>query len=155
MSSGPGRYAQSLQTTLRSTAAAYGYTLTTATTMGVLTSVHGKPQGGRLFAFITGGLVAFTVLEGVLQLLGRFDADEPVAAFPFAGALSFFSVALGLGAATALADGVRGDLAWGLAPAASTAAYMLGVAAQVTLLDLARRRLRRFRERDGSGRSSE
>lgn len=53
--------------------------------------------------------------------------------------LSFFSVAAGLGAATALANDVHGDLAWGLAPSASTAAYMLGVAAQVTVVDLLRR----------------
>lgn len=135
----PAAYAQALQTTLRTTAAAYGYTLTTATTMGILTSVHGKPHTGQLFGFVAGGLVAFAILEGLLQLLPPQRDDEPARAFPFAGVLSFFSVAAGLGAATALANHVHGDLAWGLAPSASTAAYMLGVAAQVTVVDLLRR----------------
>ncbi len=48
----PATYGQALQTTLRTTAAAYGYTLTTATTMGILTSVHGKPHTGQLFGFV-------------------------------------------------------------------------------------------------------
>ncbi len=134
-----GTYRGALRTTLRSTAAAYGYTLTIATTAAVLTTVHGKPQTGDLFLFIAGGLIAFAVLEGFLQAFGGAGGEEPDHAFPFAGALNFISVGAGLGATTGIAHAVHSHLAWLLAAMVATATYMLLVAVQVTLISARRR----------------
>jgi len=102
----PATYQGALRTTLRNTAAAYGYTLTIATSAAVLTTVRGKPRTGDLFLFVAGGLIAFVILEGLLLAFGRAGADEPDHAFPFAGALNFVSVGAGLAAATGVAHAV-------------------------------------------------
>lgn len=126
-------YGDGLRTTLRSTAAAYGYTLSIATTISVLTSVEGAPDSGRLFLFVFGGTGAFVLLEGLLRLL-RPGGDEPSGAFPLAGALNVVAVAGALGSSTGVAHAVHSALAWLLAPMAATAAYMLLVALQVLVV---------------------
>jgi hypothetical protein len=131
-------YLAALAATLRATAAAYGYTLSIATTSAILSSVRGKPSTGDVFLFVAGGLVAFAILEAVL-VAAPADAEQgPGQAFPFAGALNFVSVAGALGAAVGLAHAVHSALAWLLAPLAGTAVYMLLVAAQVTAVSLRR-----------------
>lgn len=133
MASSSSPYRAALNLTLRQTAAAYGYTLTIAATVAVLTSVRGKPGEGELFLFVAGGLTAFVALEAMLLLRPSGDA-RPDAAFPFAGALNFLSVMAALGAATGTAHAVHSPLAWLLAPLASTAVYMLLVAVQVAVV---------------------
>jgi hypothetical protein len=133
-------YSAALQITLRSTAAAYGYTLSTATTLGLLTEISGKPDAGKLFLFALGGILAFTVLEVFLVTLGPSAAKPPEHAFPYAGALNAASVAAALGMAILVAHLVRSSLAWFLAPLATTAVYMLVVAGQVTAVAATQRR---------------
>jgi hypothetical protein len=123
-----------LRTTLRSTAAAYGYALTTASTLGLLTSVHGSPNAGRLFLFVAGGLLGFAVLEGLLLVLPAPEGS-PDDAFPFAGVLNVFSVGAGLGAATGLAHAIGGALAWGVTPLAATTVYLAVVSLQVAAVE--------------------
>jgi hypothetical protein len=132
-------YRGALRTTLRSTAAAYGYALTIGTTSAVLTTVRGKPDEADLFLFIAGGLVAFALLEAALLASGDRDDSGPDHAFPFAGALNFLAVAAGLGAASGLAHAVHSAVAWLVAPLAATAVYLLLVAVQVTLVGSLRR----------------
>lgn len=133
-------YSSALRRTLRNTAAAYGYTLTIATTIGTLNSTHGRPDAGDLFLFASGGLAAFALLEGVVSLLPSPGEDRPEQAFPLAGALNFVSVGAALGVAVGAAHAVAGAVAWLLAPGAATAVYMGAVALQVTLVDVIRRR---------------
>lgn len=131
-------YRAGLRVTLRSTAAAYGYTLTIAATAAEVMTVHGKPATGELFLFVAGGLAAFATLEVILQAT-RAAADEgPNHAFPFAGALNVVSVTAGLGAATGVSHAVTSSLAWLLSPMAATAAYLLLVALQLTVVDAVR-----------------
>jgi hypothetical protein len=119
-----------LRTTLRSTAAAYGYALSIATTMGLLTSVHGAPNAGRLFLFVAGGLLGFALLE-VLLLVLPAPEGSPDDAFPFAGVLNVFSVGAALGAAIGVANAIGGAIAWGVTPLAATAVYLAVVSLQV------------------------
>jgi hypothetical protein len=128
------RYGRALRETLRTTAAAYGYTLSTATTLALLTSTHGTPHEGELFLFIFGALIGFSLLELVLTIGGAQEsADDsgegPV--FPFAGALNCFSVPAALGSAVGIAHVVHTKIAWLIAPFASTAVYLATVALQV------------------------
>jgi hypothetical protein len=128
-----GTYGAALRVTMRSTAAAYGYTLSTAATMGVLTEMAGKPDIGRLFLFAIGGVTAFALLEAILGALGTAAPQPPEQAFPFAGALNAASVCAALGMATLVAHFVRSPLAWFLAQMSTTAIYMLVVAVEVTI----------------------
>lgn len=130
------RYARALRQTLRTTAAAYGYTLSTAATITVLSTVHGHAGTGDLFLFVGGGLAAFAVLEMVLVVYRESDEAESESGqqFPFAGALDVFSVPAALGSSIGIAHAVHSDVAWLLAPLAATAVYMLAVAAQVRLV---------------------
>jgi hypothetical protein len=71
--------------------------------------------------------------------LGTSTAQPPEHVFPFAGALNAASVCAALGMATVIAHFVRSPLAWFLAPIATTAIYMLVVAAQVTVVAAGKR----------------
>ena len=72
----PPSYGGALRTTLQATAAAYGYTLTTATTIAVLVTTHGYPDIAEVALFAAGGLVAFAILEGVV--IAMDPDDDPV-----------------------------------------------------------------------------
>jgi hypothetical protein len=142
MSSLRGSYGAALRVTMRNTAAAYGYTLSTGATIGVLGEMAGKPDTGRLFLFALGGVTAFVLLEGVVGALGTPAPQSPdQAAIPFAGALNVASVCAALGMATLIAHLVRSPLAWFLAQLATTAIYMLVVAVQVTVAAAVQRRV--------------
>ncbi|HTI32651.1 MAG TPA: hypothetical protein VL422_03175 [Miltoncostaea sp.] len=130
----PLSYGGALRTTLQATAAAYGYTLTTATTVAVLVATHGPPGTGEVALFALGGLVAFALLEAAVFALDPDDDPSPRQRLAFAGALNVAAVAVALGAATGLAHAMPGTTAWFLTPLAATALYMLGVAAQLRLL---------------------
>jgi hypothetical protein len=145
MSSMRRTYGASLQVTLRSTAAAYGYTLSISGTVGLLTELSGKPDAGRLFLFALGGVLAFALLEAVLPALRPSAADAPEQAFPYAGVLNLASVAAALGMALLITHSVRSSLAWFLAPLGTTTIYMLVVSAQVTAVAAGQRRGSRAR----------
>jgi hypothetical protein len=131
----PRPYLPALQITLRQTAAAYGYTLSVATTVAALTSVHGSPDAGDLFLFVAGGLGAFAGLDGVVEIVGSRDhGTSPEVVFPFAGALNFAAVSAALGAALGVAHLLKSELAWFTAPLATTAVYLVVVALQVTVV---------------------
>ena len=66
-------YRAALRITLRRTSAAYGYTLTIATTVAALTATRGKPAGVELCLFVFGGIAAFAALDGCLQ---AFPVEE-------------------------------------------------------------------------------
>ena len=112
MSSLRGSYGAALRVTMRNTAAAYGYTLSTAATIAVLGETAGKPDTGRLFLFAFGGVTAFAA-----------------------------SVCAALGMATLIAHLVRSPLAWFLAQLGTTAIYMLVVAVEVTVAAALQRRV--------------
>jgi predicted MFS family arabinose efflux permease len=142
MSSLRGSYGAALRVTMRNTAAAYGYTLSTAATIAVLGETAGKPDTGRLFLFALGGVTAFVLLEGVVGALGKPAPQRPdQAAVPFAGALNAASVCAALGMATLIAHLVRSPLAWFLAQLGTTAIYMLVVAIEVTVAAALQRRV--------------
>lgn len=133
-----GRYGTALSTTLRATAAAYGYTLSIATTIGLLTATHGSPNSGRLFLFVAGGVAGFAALELALLVIPS-NGEEVQHAIPFAGVANLVSVCAALGAATGLAHAISGTVGWFVTPLGSTIAYLALVAAQVTVVASLRR----------------
>lgn len=135
MSSMRSTYGAALQATMRNTAAAYGYTLSTAATVSLLREISGKPDTAKPFLFGMGGVLTFALLEAFLATFKSSAAEPPEQAFPFAGALNAASVAAALGMATLVAHFVRSPAAWFLAPVGTTAIYMLVVAVQVTAVE--------------------
>ncbi len=130
------RYRDALRETLRTTAAAYGFALSVATTLALLTSLHGKPRAGDVFLFAAGSLVAFAALELILVATTDDDGDSAGGqAFPFAGALNFISVGAALGCSVAIAHILSGALAWLVAPFAATFVYLAVVALQVRVVE--------------------
>jgi hypothetical protein len=147
MSSIRRSYGAALRVTLRNTAAAYGYTLTTAATLSLLMQMSGKPDVGKLFLFALGGILAFALLEALLPALGPAATESPEHAFPYAGALNAASVAAALAVAYLVAHFVRPPLAWFLAPLGTTAIYMVLVAVQVSAISAGQRRRSASRRR--------
>jgi hypothetical protein len=127
-------YRAGLGTVLRSTAASYGYTLTTAATVTQLVTVHGAPGIGKLFLFVVGGLIAYAAIEVLLLTIPVAVVGPPGQLVPFAGALNLVSVTAAFGAATVITHALLPWLAWLLSPMAATAVYLLLVAGQVTVL---------------------
>ena len=127
-------YPSALRTTLRATAAAYGYTLAIGTTAVATMDAHGSPTTGDLFLFVGGGLAGFAILEMLLQLLGSKDDESPEHTFPFAGALNLLAVSIALAGAVLVVDALDSALVWLLAPMTATILYMLLVAVQVTFV---------------------
>ncbi|HET9185056.1 MAG TPA: hypothetical protein VFN82_02840 [Solirubrobacterales bacterium] len=144
MDAGGTSYLSALKATLRQTAAAYGYALTIASTSALLVSTQSVPSAGDVFLFALGGLAAFALLDAILELsrAGRQGEASDVA-FPFAGALNFFSVFTALGAVDALVHAVTAGIVWLVAPALATAVYLAIVAVQVSVAE----RIRRIRGR--------
>ncbi len=136
----PVGYRTALGGVLRSTAAAYGYTLTIATTLAALTGRRGTPSTGELFLFVAGGLGAFALLEALMLALPTPRDGEPSAAFPFAGALNILSVPAALGCSIGLSDAIGASSVWLLTPLAATGVYLLVVALQVTAVGSVRSR---------------
>src|SRR5215467_5408846 len=80
-----GTYGAALRVTMRNTAAAYGYTLSTAATISVLTEMAGKPDVGKLFLFAIGGVTAFALLEALLAACERPHRSPRSRPFPSPG----------------------------------------------------------------------
>ena len=139
MDDGETGYLPALKTTLRQTAAAYGYTLTIGCTTTLLVSTQSWPSSGEVFLFALGGLVAFALLDALLEVRRSAGGAGPDVAFPFAGALNFFSVLAALGLVDALTHGIHTGIVWLLAPALATAVYLVVVAVQVSVAERLRR----------------
>ena len=132
-------YPAALRTTLRQTAAAYGYTLSIAASISAMTAIRGTPGEASLFLFAGGALGAFALLEGVLHIARVPPDDSPEVAFPLAGALNFLSVPAAIAAVVGVAHAVDSPLAWLIAGTMATGIYMPVVALQVSAVNHLRR----------------
>ncbi|HEX3957675.1 MAG TPA: hypothetical protein VHZ03_13750 [Trebonia sp.] len=152
MSSMRGTYEAALRITMRNTAAAYGYTLSTSATLSLLTEMTGKPDALKLFLFALGGVIAFVLLEAVLAALRTSAQQQPLEhAIPFAGALNAASVCAALGMAVLIVHFVRSSLAWFIAQMGTTAIYMLVVAVELTVAAAVQRHTSSARAGKSSG----
>ena len=80
-----------------------------------------------MYAFMSGAVLGFVaVLAAATRGFRHAAMDaEPTEVLAVAAALSLGSTAAGLGAATLVGHFLGGPLAWGLAPFASSAAFLL------------------------------
>jgi hypothetical protein len=113
----------------------YGYTLTIWTSGSVLTHARGLPTTVEALLFMSGAVVAFA-LVGVASF-GRPTARVEVDARAPALWAGFHLLSIGgaIGAVTLVAHLFDGGGAWPLGGFAATAAYLLALAAQLTLAE--------------------
>ena len=94
---------RALTTVLRGSAVPYGYTLTVLATHAVLTNEHGNPDVLEVLLFVTGAVVAFSLLGIVAERL----APEPLQAgsrdMIRSGAIHALAIGCAFGAAVLIA----------------------------------------------------
>lgn len=115
---------------LRGSAVPYGYTLTVLATHAVLTNSHGNPDVLEVLLFVTGAVLAFTLLG----LLAERLAPEPMSPgsrdMIRSGAIHALAVGCAFGAAVLIAL-IPGDIAWALGSFAATALYLSIASAEI------------------------
>jgi hypothetical protein len=128
-------YRQRLRITLGSSAAPYGYTLSTWTTGAVLTQYRGLPDALAALTFMFGAILGFAFV-GTLAFGGvtrHFDRDHDETPLVW-GSFHFFSVGVAIGAAVLVSYLVeRFIFAWPLGGFLSTATYLLVAGAEATI----------------------
>ena len=120
-------YVHGLRAAIRFNAQAFAFSIMITSTFGVVSAYEGAPTLGEVYAFMAGAVLGFVaVLAAATGGFGRAATDaEPTTVILVAAALSLGSTATGLGAATLLAWLLPGLAAWGLAPFAASAAFLM------------------------------
>ena len=146
-----GRWAGTLEATLRSTVVPYGYTITIWVAGAYLVRQQGTGIPGLGFdqaiAFVAGALLAFGVLASLSARLPQNVGISDIPSGPdaarhplFAAGVHVIAIGLALGAAAA-SSAYLGDLAWFTTPFLATgiylgaAAYELGLALELSERD--------------------
>jgi hypothetical protein len=127
-------YRQSLRTTIGSSAAPYGYTLTVWTSGAVLTNARGLPNTIAALTFMVGAVLGFAFV-GVLafgSVARRFDRGHGAPPLVW-GSFHFFSVGLAIGSAALVAYYVQDFVVWPLGGFLATTVYLLVAGAESTV----------------------
>jgi hypothetical protein len=145
-----GRFAGTLDKTLRSAIVPYGYTVTIWASGAYLISLRGVPAMLEAFAFVAGAIFAFGVLTGLSQR--RRPEPDPSAVRPpihpdsshpiFAAGLHVAAVGLAFVAAS-LVDETLGNAAWFFGPFVVTLVYLSIASAEMAIaIELNQREVR-------------
>jgi MFS family permease len=119
-------YRRGLGSALRHNQVAYGYSATVTALFGVMQTRHQSPNIGQAYLFILGAGIAFAVVNAsVTRWFSERLPREPSEVIALGTAISFFSMAAGLGLGT-LAGWFAGPwVAWGVAPLAASIGFMV------------------------------
>ena len=120
-------YVHGLRAAIRFNAQAFAFSIMITSTFGVVSAYEGAPSLGEVYAFMAGAVLGFVaVLAAATGGFRRAEMEvEPTQVLVVAAALSLGSTATGLGAATLLARFLSGSAAWGLAPFAASAGFLI------------------------------
>ena len=117
-------------------AAPYGYTLVIWSSGAVLLSTHGTPSVGKVFLFIAGALLAFTLLGLAMRSeLAGAERIERRGDRVLAGTLDWIAVGAGVGL-VALISSISGWMAWPLGAFAATIVYFTALSLQLGMVAL-------------------
>lgn len=119
---------------VRSNALAYGFSITSTASFGVLARSAGPMSVGHIFAFVIGNGLAFAgvnalVTRGFRQRVKR----EPPVVMALATSFSVLSISAGVGVAALLAWALGGWAAWLLGSLLATWSYLSVAALEVAL----------------------
>ena len=121
-----------LRRAVRSDAGAFAYSILITVTFGAVNLQVGSPSIARLFVFTIGATLAFVLLEAVASRAFTVRIrEEPSDVVLVGTALAPASVSLGLGAALGAVAVLPDTWAWGGAPFAATAVYVLAAGLQM------------------------
>jgi hypothetical protein len=126
------RYLSALATVLRGSALPYGYTLTVATSVMMLTHERGRPSVGEVFLFMVGAFAGFALLGLVVRVTGALPFEPPSGALRRTGMIQLLAVSGALGGATLVAL-IRSGIAWPLGAFIATATYLALATFDLTL----------------------
>lgn len=127
-------YRKRLRTAIGSSAAPYGYILTTWTTGAVITNARGTPDTLSALTFMVGAVLGFAFV-GALAFGGitrHFEQGANESNLIW-GSFHFFSVGVAIGVAALVAHHMEGFIAWPLGGFLSTAIYLLVAGAESTV----------------------
>jgi hypothetical protein len=128
-------YRAHLKTTVATSAAPYGYTLTIWTSGAVTTHVHGVPSAWEALLLLIGAVLGFAVAAAVAHGGPRatLSSDADHSAVRIWGGFNLVSVGGAIGLATAAAAALDDPVVWVVVGFVSTAIYLLLTAGQFML----------------------
>jgi hypothetical protein len=115
-----------LASSTRHNALAYGYSLATTGSFGMLAALGHRPGVVDVFLFGIGGAVTFTLATaGVTQGFRVGREEEPRVVQALGASLGFVSVTGGIGLAALVGWTAEGWVPWLVAPFAASSVYLL------------------------------
>jgi MFS family permease len=118
-------YRRGLGMSARNNALAYGYSVTTTASFGMLAHTAGRISVLRVFMFVLGSGIAFAGINAlVTRGFRRRVEQEPPVVVSLATAFAVISISAAVGLAALIGWGVGGWLAWLLGSLLPTWAYL-------------------------------
>lgn len=117
---------------VRNDASAFAYSVLITATFGVVNLDNPDVTTPRIFLFVLGATLAFTVAEAASSRLFRIRLREEQGDIVLVGtAMSPIAVGASLGAAVVASKIAEGATAWAAAPAVATVSYILMTGTQL------------------------
>jgi MFS family permease len=127
-------YLRGLGMSARGNSLAYGYSVTATASFGMLVHTDGSLTVLRIFMFIVGNGIAFTVTNAlVTRGFSERAEEEPPVVVSLASSFSFVSISAAVGAAGLVGWAIGGWIAWGLGALLSTWIYLSIAALEMAL----------------------
>lgn len=115
-----------VRTSLANNVTAYGFSVMITASFGVIAAQVGSPTVGEVFLFIAGAVSGVAAVDAIASKGFRNRmAGDPSDIVALGGAFGFFSVGLGVGAATLVATILSGALAWAIGALVAPVVYVL------------------------------
>ncbi len=127
-------FERGVDTATRNNVTAYGYSVSITCAFALLQTSRSDTGALEIVVFAIGAVVAFALIAGVAS--GFFQEeleDQPSNVKSLAGALSFFSVGLALGAAYAVGTLIQGTVAWPVSAFLTTVVYVGSVGIELAV----------------------
>jgi len=134
-------YVRGLRSAARNNASAYGYSVTITATFGILSVVTAVTTVLEIFAFAGGAVLAYALVDGVASGGFRHGPrdEEPSEVTALGSSVSFVSVGAAQTIVLVEAQLLGGWPAWPLGAFSATVAYLLLLALEIGLAELAKR----------------
>ena len=127
-------FERGVDTATRNNVTAYGYSISITAAFAILQTSRSDTGILEIFIFAAGGVVAFAIIAALASGFFREELeDQPSNVKSLAGALSFFSVGLALGAAYLVGILLEGLAAWPVSAFLTTLVYVTAVGLELTV----------------------